>query len=573
MNVGYSQTDIRTQRRTPIKTTGEEHAQTPRLLDEESGSSTATLSGEPAPSQPFIPPSPLGSARREATPTSIPASPIQLRLGLSPEHEPNLPDLGDLLRGTQPPPPSQQGTPHRNAQSKRESTAAPDGITPMKLRVQLPISIPGSAKPLPRPAFQSLSQPTPGPSRTKRKSDVQEEFVVEDATSNEVRRPAKRPKQQPAALRHPDFWHLDGSVIIQVERTLFKLHRSRLAKHSKYFAQLFAGQKGKGKAAQVVDVDEIVEQHHDDGDGMRDADVMLSGDIPTYIVRDTTADDFARLLNLFDDPITLMDGPPRFPVLASILRASTALSFDNLRKWALRHFEGMWPRELAAVGEDSIPYAAATLALARACDVPGVRKRAYYELLRTPGFGQRVEGDDAGDDDDDVQLVGEDGNVVGAEQVPLSHADFVRLLRAREALNLAWIHAAASAPTEPKCPLLADDGERVTVKTEGKGKEKEKRAPSESSTSTQAAKRPNASSAACVAADSATVDARWTTSVVRAGMFEDYMVDPVLGLDQLIGVDIKKLGYCKDCAQARKKAWRKEKEKLWDDLDVWLKLK
>ena len=41
-------------------------------------------------------------------------------------------------------------------------------------------------------------------------------------------------------MRHPSHWYLDGSVIIQMQNILFKLHRSGLARKSTYFANLFA---------------------------------------------------------------------------------------------------------------------------------------------------------------------------------------------------------------------------------------------------------------------------------------------------------------------------------------------
>lgn len=42
------------------------------------------------------------------------------------------------------------------------------------------------------------------------------------------------------AQNHPDFWFEDGSVILQVANTLFRVHRSLLSKHSEVFADLFS---------------------------------------------------------------------------------------------------------------------------------------------------------------------------------------------------------------------------------------------------------------------------------------------------------------------------------------------
>jgi hypothetical protein len=40
--------------------------------------------------------------------------------------------------------------------------------------------------------------------------------------------------------RHPTFWFDDGSIIIYVQETVFKVHRSHLARHSEIFADLFS---------------------------------------------------------------------------------------------------------------------------------------------------------------------------------------------------------------------------------------------------------------------------------------------------------------------------------------------
>ena len=37
-----------------------------------------------------------------------------------------------------------------------------------------------------------------------------------------------------------DFWYSDGNVVVSVGNRLYKLHQSRLAKYSLYFASLFS---------------------------------------------------------------------------------------------------------------------------------------------------------------------------------------------------------------------------------------------------------------------------------------------------------------------------------------------
>lgn len=37
---------------------------------------------------------------------------------------------------------------------------------------------------------------------------------------------------------HPDLWFNDGSIVLKVQTTLFKVHRSTLASHSTVFADM-----------------------------------------------------------------------------------------------------------------------------------------------------------------------------------------------------------------------------------------------------------------------------------------------------------------------------------------------
>lgn len=91
--------------------------------------------------------------------------------------------------------------------------------------------------------------------------------------------PPKRTKSHSIhPLKHDDFWHLDGNVIIQIENTRFRLHRSRLVQQSEYFAEMF-----ERKDRQIDPGPEIVDGY------------------PLYLVSSVSAKDFAVLLHALDD--------------------------------------------------------------------------------------------------------------------------------------------------------------------------------------------------------------------------------------------------------------------------------
>jgi hypothetical protein len=153
---------------------------------------------------------------------------------------------------------------------------------------------------------------TPGQSKPvrgqKRKATATTNGAADDgdhATTDDDRPAAKRRKERDseggrppspgpsagAARAHPDFWHPDGSVVVEVEKTKFRLHQSTLQKHSAYFAALFrekgAARQHGGRAFLEVEVDEQ----------------SPNGHLPVYRVADTTADDFVRLLTVIEEPM------------------------------------------------------------------------------------------------------------------------------------------------------------------------------------------------------------------------------------------------------------------------------
>ena len=198
-------------------------------------------------------------------------------------------------------------------------------------------------------------------------------------TENGDRGHALKRHKSDGARSHPDFWYPDGSVIIRVENTKFRLHQTMLKKKSAYFAAAFARDGGRAYLEVGVDAQSL------NGDRLPVYNIRL----PAYRVVETTADDFAMLLTVIEDPMWVPN-VGQMPVLAGVLRAACALSFEAHRKWAEDILERLWPAELDTLTADPMPHAAVALALARTCGLHGVQKRASYELLRTPTFWQAI---------------------------------------------------------------------------------------------------------------------------------------------------------------------------------------
>lgn len=301
--------------------------------------------------------------------------------------------------------------------------------------------------------------------------------------------------------KHDEFWYLDGNIIVQIEGTRFKLHRSRLTLQSEFFEELFDRKDGPGE----IDIrPELIDGH------------------PLYVVSGVSADDFANMLHAMDNAITYCFETPSFNTVASILRVATTLSFMQFRVWAVRCLEMMWSNDLAHLSADRIPNAVETVVLGRECDVPGVLKRALYELLRTGGFGTS----DASQDDGST----------------ISKADSNQLIHAREKLIESWTETLASATRDfSQCPNTVPNAGTI------------------------------APTAGCTA-DLATKVIGWSKLVYESGMLQEYMYNVLGGLQALVDHDWKRDGFCDDCVRKRRRAWRKQREKLWDNLDIYLEI-
>jgi len=70
--------------------------------------------------------------------------------------------------------------------------------------------------------------------------------------------------------QHDDMWLSDGSVVLAAEDTLFKVHKSQLARHSVAFRDMFA-LSSPARAGERVDGCDVVRLH----DSWQDVESLL----------------------------------------------------------------------------------------------------------------------------------------------------------------------------------------------------------------------------------------------------------------------------------------------------------
>lgn len=206
-----------------------------------------------------------------------------------------------------------------------------------------------------------------------------------------------------------------------------------------------------------------------------------------------------------------MYSSPTFLTAAAIFRAASIFIFPKFYAFARKHLLVEFARDITKFRSTPIPNASAAVNLGRSWSLPGILKRAFYELAR-------AEPEDLDDDRD-----GEGG--LDSCLLDLEPADIIRLASAQKRLAAAWISVFTPPALHDQCP----------------------------------GRHP------CPATRSAGVWPALTEQLLRK-----YQYDPICGLDALIAVRWKSVhGFCDKCASAQKRMFMGKKMQIWEDMDGW----
>lgn len=80
--------------------------------------------------------------------------------------------------------------------------------------------------------------------------------------------------------RHGEFWLYDGSIVLAVENTLFRVHQTILANHSEVFADLFTIPQPDGE--EMIDGCHVVRLFDDNENQF--ADLLRAMYHPEYVL-------------------------------------------------------------------------------------------------------------------------------------------------------------------------------------------------------------------------------------------------------------------------------------------------
>lgn len=231
--------------------------------------------------------------------------------------------------------------------------------------------------------------------------------------------------------KHADLWFCDGSIVLRAEDTLFRVHKSQLARHSAFFRDLFslpqpsADNAASSSSAVVANRNPALQI---------DTTNEIEG-CPVLRLYDPAEDVENLLTALYDGPNFGKNDPVDFRMVSGILRLATKYLVDSLRTKALVHLNRAWPNSLkgwdaredlsrademqSGPGMSNIyPSPADVVILAREVNAPSLLPSAFYDLSRYH-YTQIFEQDD------------ESGPSIA--HLPLSTADLQRLALGKEA--------------------------------------------------------------------------------------------------------------------------------------------
>jgi len=181
--------------------------------------------------------------------------------------------------------------------------------------------------------------------------------------------------------KHADLWFCDGSVILQAESTLFRVHKSQLSRRSTVFSDMFTLPQPPVMTTHATLADETYEG------------------CPVVELHDSAEDVENLLLALYDGPKFGDNDRHDFAIVSGILRLSTKYAIDSLRSKAITHLNIAWPTtlkgwdlreekahayEVTSQAEHASHYPSPIdiINLARLTNAPSLLPAAFYDISR-----------------------------------------------------------------------------------------------------------------------------------------------------------------------------------------------
>ncbi|KAF6748880.1 hypothetical protein DFP72DRAFT_915677 [Ephemerocybe angulata] len=335
-------------------------------------------------------------------------------------------------------------------------------------------------------------------------------------SSHEALKRARREESSVTAIEnpreyktHPRHWEPDGNVVVHLDGMGYRLYRGRLARESEWFAE---GIKRYDEDAEMKLV--VVEL---DGMGVR-------------------RQDWETLLDTMDDAAAFLGMLPSPTNLAEILRVSHTLRFRSIEDGAKRIYCDIWsdehhrlPRSQRSIDTGN---AIEALTIGRLSGLPGVVKRAMYELLKDEALGQAQDGDD-------VSGEGERFNP------SLSSMDVLLLVSARSKLQRRWIKETSQYPPA-LLPCTHDAPSHGSHQDIWK---------------------------ICIAKEPSAAREAHRKLVLESGCQEQWINDVMCGFEALSDLPWAANGLCDVCVKKLGEDWSNVRTSVWSECEAWFRIR
>ncbi|KAH9474361.1 hypothetical protein JR316_0012819 [Psilocybe cubensis] len=191
-------------------------------------------------------------------------------------------------------------------------------------------------------------------------------------------------------LKHEMHWLLDGNMLLQIGKTRFKIHRSRLASESRWFQALVELRAGNSP-------DIPTEYRNTIDEAIKSAQKVGECDLFFLDFEDgPNANKFAALLSAMQYGIEFVYENPSFSTVADIYEASQFFDVPRYSKFSEMYLKTMFDDSFESIPPNPSPYAARALILGDCYGLQDIKRRCFYDLARTHPIAIPTE-DDASD--------------------------------------------------------------------------------------------------------------------------------------------------------------------------------
>ncbi|KAJ7707621.1 hypothetical protein B0H17DRAFT_1033283 [Mycena rosella] len=335
------------------------------------------------------------------------------------------------------------------------------------------------------------------------------------------------PSKKSASGRHPVFWFDDGSLVLQVEAMMFKVHGALLTRQSPFLysmtsLSLVNGSPGAPQSSADEDYMEIDP------------------------ARNVSALDLEVLLeHLYHDIPMSPDAP--FPRIASAVRVSSPgqLNFPRIHETALRYFADLFPSGPAPFVHPR--HLEEALELATSFNVTSIQKGLFYSLVTSTNFDTEGAASPEDDSRSRPSLVDAEKTLIQGNTEPLLKSEPTPQLETPDSAVRAHKYVLPPRDSQRCMRLmthLIDHFSPILFTA------------------------PATPHMACtdVFAD------MWMTRVIQPAIDDEGVYKPLETLERIKGIDWADAGLCSACVVEKNAEWTEEQQVVWRLMDQWLGL-